>query len=507
MAGASDEIESEGTQLIDLKLISHILAYAVGSIRRRRRLVLLLALGIFAAAVSSLYLMPKTYHVETRLLTQRNQALALKGENQTDVMTRAAVETVMRRDNLVAIVRQTNLVNEWYNRRAPLPHLKDIIVHAIGKPEPESETIEWMADVLEKRMTVWTNEGIIGIGVDWPDPAIALRLVDAAQQNYLEAKHATEITAIAEQVSILQNHAAVLRDDVDSAVEVIEKLRADRAAKPQPTAAASVEAPPPTPPSGGGRPAPAPHHSSEPDPELTQLKATIEAKQRAINDLEDFRRRRLSELNASLAEKSATFTENHPVMIDLRQTIASLSTESPQVTSLRTDEARLQKEFDERSAVARAESRVVPVIATGGSVAAPPPLPGSVIRIEQESNDDRDPAMMYARSQLRDAMAKYSSLRAQIETTQIDFDTAEAAFKYRYSVIEPALYPKGPSKPNRMLVILAGLIGGLFVGIFAAVVVDIRRGRFVEKWQVERTLDLPTLGEVDYAALEQHKIE
>src|ERR1019366_7365693 len=137
---------------------------------------------------------------------------------------------------------------------------------------------------------------------------------------------------------------------------------------------------------------------------------------------------------------------------------------------------------------------------------APPPLPGSVIRIEQESNDDRDPAMMYARSQLRDEMAKYSQLRTQIETTQIDFDTAEAAFKYRYSVVEPALYPKSPSKPNRLLVILAGLIGGLFVGIFAAVVADLRRGRFVEKWQVERTLDLPTLGEVDFAALEQHKI-
>jgi uncharacterized protein involved in exopolysaccharide biosynthesis len=506
MAGASDEIESEGTQLIDLKLIAHILAYTIGSIRRRKRLVLLLALGIFAAATSSLYLMPKTYHVETRLLTQRNQALALKGENQAETMTRAAVETVMRRDNLVAIIHQTNLVNEWYNRRAPLPHLKDIIVHAVGKTESEQETIEWMADVLEKKMTVWTNEGIVGIAVDWPDPAIALRLVDAAQQNYLEAKHATEITAIAEQVSILQNHAAVLRDDVDAAVEVIEKLRADRAAKPLATVPTST-APPPTPPTGGGRPAPAPHHSSEPDPELTQLKATIEAKQRAINDLEDFRRRRLSELNASLAEKSATYTENHPVMIDLRQTIASLSTESPQVTSLRADVKRLQKEFDERSAIATAESRVVPVIATGGSVSAPPPLPGSVIRIEQESNDDRDPAMMYARSQLRDAMAKYSQLRTQIETTQIDFDTAEAAFKYRYSVVEPALYPKSPSKPNRLLVILAGLIGGLFVGIFAAVVVDLRRGRFVEKWQVERTLDLPTLGEVDFAALEQHKIE
>jgi hypothetical protein len=504
MAGADDELESEGTHLLDLKLVSNLFAFAVGSVRRRRRVVLGIALAIFAATVSSLYLLPKTYHVETKLLIQRNQALALRGDNQGDTPTRAAAETVMRRDNLVAIIHQTDLLHEWYNRRAPLAHVKDVLVRAVSKPETEQETTEWMADVLEKKMSVWTNEGIVGIGIDWPDPTMALRLVDAASQNYLEARHATEITAIAEQVSILQNHAAARRTDVDAAVETIEKLRAERAARPLTTATA-VPSPPPLPTGGGG--ASAARRSSEPDPELVQLKVSIEAKQRAINDLEEFRRRRLSELNASLAEKSATYTENHPVIIDLRQTIASLSSESPQVQALRADVARLQKEFDERSATAAAESRVVPIISTGGAVATPPPLPGSIIRIEQEPSDDRDPAMMYARTQLRDAMSEYSQLRGQIETAQIDFDTAEAAFKYRYSVVDPPLYPKKPSKPNAVLVVLAGLIGGLVVAIFAAVAVDVRRGRFVERWQVERALDLPTLGEVDFATLEEHKIE
>jgi uncharacterized protein involved in exopolysaccharide biosynthesis len=115
--------------------------------------------------------------------------------------------------------------------------------------------------------------------------------------------------------------------------------------------------------------------------------------------------------------------------------------------------------------------------------------------------------MMYARTRLRDAMEKYSTLRAQIETAQIDFDTAEAAFKYRYSVIDPPLYPKKPDKPNVVLVVLAGLTGGLLVAIFAAVAVDVRRGRFVERWQVERALDLPTLAEIDLATLAEHKIE
>jgi hypothetical protein len=505
MVSQNDEIASEDTHLIDFSLISNLLAYAVGSIGRHKPLVVSLFVAIVGVTVSSLFLLPKTYHVETRLLAQRISALSLKN-SQDDAPARSAVETVMRRENLVAIVRQTDLVHQWYNHRAPLPHLKDLVVQLLTKPEPEQQTIEWMADVLAKRMTVTTpSDGIIEIEVDWPDPGMAFRLVDAAQQNYLEARQATEITAIAEQIAILRNHAATLRTDIDAAVEAIEKVRAARLAKPVPTesAAEPLEAPPKQVPTAGAPP----RRPSEPDPELAHLKVAIEAKQVAINDLEEFRRRRLLELNASLAEKRAMYTDNHPTIIDLRQTIASFSTESPQVQALRADVERLQRQFDAMSATAAAESRVVPVINAAGAVVTPPPLPGSIIRIEQESADERDPAMMYARTQLRDAMEKYSSLRAQIEASQIDFDTAEAAFKYRYSVVDPPVEPKKAAKPNPLAVTFAGLIGGLVVAIFAAVALDVRRGRFVARWQVERALELPTLAEIDDATLAGHRIE
>jgi uncharacterized protein involved in exopolysaccharide biosynthesis len=505
----NEDIESESAHLVDFRLVAHSLGYARASVRRHALLVLAVGLGIFLAAVSSIILLPKSYVLHTKLLAQRNQALAVHGDNQADIPTRAAVETIMRRDNLVAIIGQTDLLHHWFDRRAPLAHLKDVIYQAITKPDTEAETTSWMADVLEKRMTVSSNEGVVDIVLDWPDATMGMRLLEAAQQNYLEARHATEITAIAEQVSILQNHAAAMRQDVDSAVDAIEKLRADRQAHP-------VAPVGPVGPVGRGAPKPVaaqapatprPSGPSGPDPELAQLKVMIEAKQRALNDLEEFRRRRLSELNAELAEKSAVYTENHPVMVDLRQTIASLSSESPQVQALRVELAQLQKDFAEKSAQALAESRVVPVIA-GGSPAAPPPaLPGSIIRIEQESSDDKDPALMYARQQLKDAMDKYSALRTQIENAQIDFDTAEAAFKYRYSVVEPPQFPKKATKPNTPLVVLAGLLGGLFVALFAAIAMDIRSGRFMQGWQVEQSLGLPMLTEIDYAALAEHKIE
>ncbi len=503
MTSANEEVESGEAKPLDLKFAMNLLGYAWGAVLRHMRLSLALFTVLFGATVSSLYLLPKTYHIETKLFAQRNPALALKGDNQSEGPSHSAAETILQRDNLVAIVRQTDLLHEWYNRRAPLAHLKDVIAKALRKPETEQETIEWMTDVLEKKLSVWTpNEGVIQISIDWADPTMALRLIDAAEQNYLESRRATEVTAIGEQVSIFQSHALALRKDIDASVAAIEALRAAHLGKPAATATAALSSTaasaPPTSAAASTR------THAQPDPELARIKATIEAKQRAINDLEEFRRRHLSDLKESLAEKSATYTENHPVIIDLRQTIASLSTESPEVLALRADVDRLQKELDEKTAAA---AEVHAGSAVGVAAGAPPPLPNSIIRIEQEPADDRDPEMMYARTQLRDAMEKYSSLRAQIEMAQIDFDTAQAAFKYRYTVVDPPLYPKGPSKPKAILVVLGGLVGGLVVAILLAVMLDIRRGRFVAAWQVERTLELPVLAEMDLAALAQHSIE
>jgi uncharacterized protein involved in exopolysaccharide biosynthesis len=516
MVSANEETHGGEPKLVDLQLIVNLLAYAAGSVVRHKGLILILFAVIFGGAVSSLFLMPKTYHVETRLFVQRNSALALKGDNQADSPGHSASETILRRDNLAAIVRQTDLIHEWYKRRAPLAHLRDVIARAVGKPEAEEDTVQWMTDVLEKRTSVQTqNDALVDIAIDWPDPVMALRLLDAAQQNYLDARRATEVTAIEEQVGILQSHAATVQTDINTAVDALEQLRAKRLAKPaapaapMPSTSASAapsSAPARTPIAAAGA---SPRPRGQPDGELTRLRATIEAKQRAVGDLEEFRRRKLSELNATLAEKSATYTENHPALIDLRQTIASLSTESPEAQAMRADVDRLQKELDFKTAVDAEEARetIVPGAPLGATASTPPPLPGSIIRIEQEPSDERDPEMMYARARLRDAMEKYSGLRAQIEIAQIEFDTAQAAFKYRYTVIAPAVYPKKPSKPNALLVAVGGLVGGLLVGILSAIAVDVRKGRFLAAWQVEQALDLPMLAELDTATLARHKIE
>jgi hypothetical protein len=502
MPEGREDSDLEG-DLFDGHQAKNYLGYVSGSVRRRKRLAAVVFAVILLGTVLALATFPKTYRVEAKLLAQRNPSLSVRGDNGNDAPTRAAAETVLRHDNLVGLIKQTDLVRQYAEHRAPAVRARDAIFGLLQRDATEQDRVDAMVELLEKHFNVWSEEGgTVVIAIEWPDPMMAFHLVDDAQQSFLEARHIQEISSIADAVGILQGHAASLRADVDSAVDDIKKLREAR----HPTIPAPAAVPAPSPPPRGlvsSPPPAAPNPAATTDPELAKLRVLIDAKQRAITDLEDFRRHRLSELQAHLAEQQAVYTENHPVIVDLQQTIASLSTESPQVTALRKQVSDLQAEFDRRTgelgaSPARPAARSLPV----GNVRAPlPQLPTEILALDDGPREERDPAMVYARGQLRDAMDKYAALRAQIQAAQIDLETAEAAFKYRYTVVTPAQIPKRATKPNVIIFLLAGLLAGLLVGIVAAVIADVRAGRIVERWQVEDVLDKPILGEVDIRAL------
>jgi capsular polysaccharide biosynthesis protein len=115
--------------------------------------------------------------------------------------------------------------------------------------------------------------------------------------------------------------------------------------------------------------------------------------------------------------------------------------------------------------------------------------------------------MVYARGQLRDAMDKYSALRTQIESAEIDLETAKAAFKYRYSVVTPAHLPRKPVKPNAPLVILVGVVASILCALLSSVLIDVLAGKVLERWQMESLLDGPVMGEVAMRRLKGPELE
>jgi hypothetical protein len=488
----------------DRQMLRNYASFVLGAIRRHRLLVAAVFVSVMGATVASFFVLPKTYHVETKTLAQPSSALTVRGDGPGAVsLTRVAADTILRQDNLLALIQQTNLLEYTHDHRAPAQRARDAIVKAVrGHNDSEAERLDSLVKVLGDKLVVWTSDNgtsvagtTVTIALDWPDGPMACRLVDAAQRAFLDARYAREITALAESIDILQRHTSSLQSDIDAAVGAVETMRV---ARDGPTAEPVTTAP-------GGRPRlvsmrrPVAVHAQD-DPEHKQLQEDLLANARAIEDLEAVRHHRLGDLQARLAEARMTYTENHPIIEDLRQSIAALSTESVQVARLRSEAASLRAAYagrgDERGAATPPAVVWTAIPSGSGSTTTPPQMPSDVLRLALDLREDRDPGMVYARGQLRDAMDKYAALRTQIQTAQIDLETAQAAFKYRYTVVTPSRLPRSPTVPNVPLVTLAGLLAALLCGILCAVLTDVRRGRMVERWQLERLLERPILAEI-----------
>ncbi len=482
--------------------------FAVGSVRRHRLLALLVFTSIMGATIGSFFLLPRAYHVEAKALAQPNSALTVHGDGPgAESLTRVAADTVLRQDNLLALMEKTDLLRYMHDHRAPAQRARDALMRLLrGHEESEADRVDTLERLLAEKLTVWTSDSAgnaggstVTIAIDWSDAPMACRLVDGAQRGFLDARYAREITALAESIDILRRHTSSLQSDIDVAVGAIEKARAQREPTPtgpEPLLSAAVTARP--------RPVrrPSATHSATPDPELDQLHAQVQAKLHAIDELEAARARRLGDLQGRLAEARATLTESHPTIADLKHQIALASVESATVTSLRQEAAAARADAAARDAQLRGPESPAIVWTTatagsgGGASATPPQVPSDVLRLSLDLREDRDPGMVYARGQLRDAMEKYAAMRAQIQTAQIDLETAQAAFKYRYTVVTPARLPKNPTVPNVPLVTLAAFVAALAAGLLMALAADLRRGRVLERWQVERLLDRPILGEI-----------
>jgi hypothetical protein len=489
----------------DRDRLRYCASFVLGSLRRHKFLFVSVFTAILGGTVGSFFLLPKTYHVETKAFAEPTSALTVRGDGPgAESLTHAAADTVLRQENLLALIQETDLLQYMNDHRAPAQRVRDVVVTAVrGQELSHDDQVDALLRRLEKKLVVWTNdsangsrESTVTIAIDWPDGPMACRLVDASQRAFLDARYAREVTALSESIEIHQRHIASLKADIDAAVEGIEKMHGTAAPGSRSNTAAPSEARPA--PRATAAPHPSATASPRPDGDLQRLSQEIQLKQRSIEELEEGRRRRLSELQAKLAEARTTFTESHPTIVDLKQLIGPLSVESAQVTNLRREIAALRADYDARRAAEPTASAGswVPPSSAEGSASTPPQLSSDVLRLALDLREDRDPAMIYARGELRDAMDKYAALRAQIQAAQIDLETAQAAFKYRYMVVTPARLPREPTVPNVPVVTLVAFVVAVLSGLVFVVLEDVRRGRLLERWQIERLLERPVLGEI-----------
>lgn len=485
--------QSAELDLFDYAYLRSLVGFVLRGVRRHRLLSIASFAIVLGLGLTVTVFIPRTWHAEARLLANQNQVIRNLGNPRTSLPsedpTNAAKEIVFAHDNLVSLIKQTNLMKQWEETRPTIVKLRDRVTSIFTGVRTDEEKLDAMVGTIEKRLSVVTEQQTVTISVDWPEPQMAYLIVETAQQNFLETRHVTEMTAISEALSILESHAADVQKTVDEALHELERVRELRRKGPgtaMPTAA-SENAPMLATPELINAPPPANEQ------ELAQLKFLLNSKRRALADLEDFRSRRVQELTAQLVEQKVQYADQHPVVLDTMQRIDALKHDSPQIAQVRGDIDSLIGEYkrkgghDPDSLLEAVRPRASPQRRSGQNAQ-------QTALSNSELSDD--PLVEFTRNNLRVVSAKYEELMMRIDGARIEQDTARAAFKYRYSVVRPASVPKKPISPNATMLALVSLFAALGVALFAGATRDWLGGRIVESWQVERVLNLKVLSRV-----------
>ena len=194
------------------------------------------------------------------------------------------------------------------------------------------------------------------------------------------------------------------------------------------------------------------------------------------------RLRKVDEQRQKLSQAETQFTPRHPDVVRLREQLAAMEHEREQADAVE------QRTRDEAGAAAQA-------VVTAGSAALPPPLR----RRTMEGLDTELTTLRQAEAGIRRAISGFeqrlaSAPQRQQEYQAVTRDYAAAKDLYdsvltrydeaqftesletdrageRFRVLEPALPPEGPAAPNRLRLLLMGL---LLAGAAAAAAVLVR---------------------------------
>ncbi len=452
-----EEPSAANADLIDWALLRGWVHLAIGAPRRHRVLALACLVAVVGAAGASLKVLPKRFQVKAAVLAQPNP-LRLD-VNPYDAPTRAAREVVLRRENLVALLKTTNFVERYVQMRSPAARARDWLFARLGRTRTHQQLVDDLADSLEDRL--WVNAspaaGTIEFGFEWSNPELTYDVVEGAIQSFLEARHTSEIGSLGETIAILEDHASRFNAEIVERTKQVEALEQEARRK--------------TPRGTVSRPRVALSASA------LEIEERLSAKRRTLAELEEYRRRRVAELQSQLLQQESMYAEQHPIVVATRRSLDALASPSPQLESLRSEVSGLEREAMRRG------------------LGPPPPretLPSMVTDLGLSSLHD-DPTLEYERNELYMLIRQRSALLEQIDRARLELDTARAGFKYRYTVVTPPQIPKGPIKPSPLKLMLMALAGGLALAVFASVAADLRSGRILERCQVEQGLDVPVL--------------
>ena len=509
VTGADSELPVEGSGEegeFGLAQAKQIASFFLRAPARHPRLAATTLIVTVALGVAAALFWPRSYDCDVRILAQHQLVLpALDNPGRAvprdaDAPTKNAADSILQHDNLVAMIKELDLVERYKATRQPILRLKDSIMSVGAAPRTEAEQMRDMIELLQKQLSVTTDESSITIAIQWAEKQIGFEIVSFLQKNFLEARYDSNVNVIVEAIHILEERAKPQATEVDAALADLTKVENERQPNRSPgrdisgrsdEASRRTRASHRSPGAGASSPQP----TAGADADLARQLEDVRSRIRSITQERD---RQLMEAHQQLADARATLGPLHPTVVALNDKIAQLEAPPSELHALEEREHQL--------VAALAAPASTPAPAASAAAAPLPFLPAPVVATPMPTSSTGptiaellrdDPEVEVARTRLQAASAKYNDLLGRIEAANIELEVTRAAFKYQYTVVRPPEIARKPSKPNVPLVLIATLLAAPLLGMLAAGLRDLLRGRFVEPWQIERHLNLPLLGELN----------
>jgi len=463
--------------LVDITALADYARFVARSLRRHRVGAVITAVVTLTAITGTALAWPKTYQIDGRLLVQSSSLVSTlvnpdRAVNRASgAPTMAAEEIVESRDNLLALMASTDLLARWaQNRPAPL-RAKDWFFALLRGPQPEEHRLDAMAGLLEDRLEVGTNEeGTVGFVLKWPDPEMGRQLVEGAMKSFLEHRRVNESAIITDSIAILDKTASAIESQITA---TLEQVRPQRLGTSVPRRRAVLL------PSANTGP------SAEATVRLARLRSALEERQQEVARLEGARTQQLAEAQARLSAALTIYTEGHPTVVALKQTVGRLAGEPPELVAARREARTLAVDYDALStnvgaltASAEQERLLSQLYAA---------TPAASMDLIQPVFGDADPVGLRLKNQL----AELAMVQARASAARAELASAQAGFKYQYSVVRPPQLPRAPIAPNVLAIFGAGVVASLLLAVAFAVGADLASGRAIEAWQVERLVRAP----------------
>ena len=401
----------------------------------RKWLLLVTFLVIAATGIAITLLMPRQYTAETSLVVEMRidpalgalaPALASPSYIQTQIEILKSERVASRAVTILGVERSKDAVEQWRN-----------------ETKMKIPLARYFAGVLSRGLSVEPPHGsnIINLSFSAPDPIFAQATANAFAQAYMDVSVELRVAPARQSAGFLKEQTESLRADLEKAQTQLSKFQQSKGI------AITDE---------------------RLDQETARYNALIAQLAMAQAERVDFETRQRN----SGSEVSPDVLQS-PGIINLKSQIASAETKLTEISSIvgknHPQRLQLEAQIGELKRQLAAETRRVAGGATTSSRGSSQKVNELQIMVDMQKKQllamrsDRDQIAVYQRD-VDAAQRAYDAVTQRLGITNLEGLNNQANTR----LLSPAVEPLEPSRPRIPLGIAASILGGLAVGVLAA---------------------------------------